>query len=534
MITAIILARCDSSRLPKKHFLKIGDKSLLEITTENLLRNNLISEIYLGTGKKKENILFKKYLNLKYKDKVNIYFHKNSDNVTERIYDLTKKINTKYTLLISGDCCLIDNKFINRLYSQLNMSDNNFIKSKKKLIHEGITLFKTKSWKKVFDWTNKDYQKEHPGFVVNEYPKLFKISNYKPLKYELGKKFRLSVDTQSDLDFFNAHYNFLKEEGKDFNLENVINSKNFNFLNSHVQQKKAIIKEEPKITIITMASKKIGMGHFSRAKVLLREINETITSNVGIYVIGKKFKYQKFIHDNKIKFIPKFDKSLLFKYDKIIIDIPQKNFDEISNQELNKKNVIIIDNYRKLNEPKFIIPSIGKFKSKSKNIFAGKNYLVLSRDILKEKYKSGKNDKNLIFLSGSETLDYSILDSLKINNKKIHLIIGPLISNSEIKKLKKIKIDFSIDPKNIFEKIKVSKNIYCKFGVSALEVIALNKKPVIISKNESTSRMKDINALFTLGLIKLFKNGNLISKKKKITIDINLSLKNIIKVINLK
>ena len=131
MITAIILARCDSSRLPKKHFLKIGDKSLLEITTENLLRNNLISEIYLGTGKKKENILFKKYLNLKYKDKVNIYFHKNSNNVTERIYDLTKKINTKYTLLISGDCCLIDNKFINRLYSQLNKSNNNFIKSKK-------------------------------------------------------------------------------------------------------------------------------------------------------------------------------------------------------------------------------------------------------------------------------------------------------------------------------------------------------------------------------------------------------------------
>ena len=44
MITAIILARCDSSRLPKKHFLKIGDKSLLEITTENLLRNNLLKE----------------------------------------------------------------------------------------------------------------------------------------------------------------------------------------------------------------------------------------------------------------------------------------------------------------------------------------------------------------------------------------------------------------------------------------------------------------------------------------------------------
>jgi len=534
MITAIILARCNSSRLPKKHFLKIGKKSLLEIVVENLLSNNLISNIYLGTGKKKENILFKRYLDLKYKNKVNIYFHKNSDNVTERIYYLTKKIKTKYTLLISGDCCLIDNSFINRLYNQLQASDNNFIKPKKKLIHEGITLFETKNWQKVFDITNKDYQKEHPGFVIREYPKLFKIANYKHLRYELVKKFRLSVDTQSDLDFFNANYKFLKERGKKFNLKNVISSRDFSFLNSHVQQKKVNTKEDPKISIITMASKEIGMGHFSRAKVILREINETITSNVKIYVIGKKFLYRKFIYENKIEFIPKIKKSLIFNSDKIIIDIPKKNFELIKDEDLNKKNVIIIDNYRKLKKPKFIIPSIGRFKVKSKNIYSGKNYLILSRDILKEKYTTAKNNQNLIFLSGSKKLDYSILDSLKINNKKTHLIIGPLVSDSEIKNLRKNKIKFSIDPEDIFKKIKISKDIYCKFGVSTLEIIALNKKPIVISKNESNLRMKDINILFGLGLIKLFKDNKLVSKKNKISIDINLSLKNIVKVINLK
>ena len=196
--------------------------------------------------------------------------------------------------------------------------------------------------------------------------------------------------------------------------------------------------------------------------------------------------------------------------------------------------MIIIDNYRKLKKPKFIIPSLGGYEVKSKNIFSGKNYLILSRDILKEKYTSIKNNQNLIFLSGSEKLDYSILDNLRKNNKKIHLIIGPLVSKSEIENLRKRKIQFSIDPADIFRKIKISKEIYCKFGVSTLEIIALNKKPIVIIKNEASSRMRDIMVLFNLGLIKLLLNNNLVSKKKKISVDINLSLKNIIKVINLK
>lgn len=534
MISAIILARCNSSRLPNKHFLNIGDKSLIDITIKNLLSNKLISNIYLATGKKSENIMFKDYLDKKYKKKINIYFHKNSNNVTERIYYLTKKIKTKHTLLISGDCCLVDNSFIKRLYNQLSISNKDIIKSKKKLIHEGIALFKTQSWKKVAKKTKKKYQKEHPGYVVKQFPKLFNISNYKPLDYEIGKKLRLSVDTQSDLDFFNAHYYYLKKRGKKFNLKNVIYSKNFNILNSHVSQKKAIAKKEPKINIITMASQKIGMGHFSRAKVILREINETISSNVKILIIGKKFQYKNFIHKDRIEFVPKLTNRLFYKADKIILDIPKKNFENIKDKNLNKKNIIVIDNFRKLKNTKFIIPSIRKFKFKNKNIFSGKNFLILSRDILKENYNFKKSKKSLFFLSGSGNLNNSIMNFLKKNNKKIYLAIGPFVSKKKIRNLKKIGINFTLNPKDIFKKIKVAKEIYCKFGVSTYEAIALNKKPVVFNDNETGERMKDINTLFRLGLIKLFKKNRLISKKTKVKIDINLSLKNIIEVIKLK
>ena len=532
MISAIILARCNSSRLPNKHFYKIGDKRLIDINIQNLLLNKLIKNIYLGTGNVKENIKFKKYLDKNYKKKINIYFHKNSENVTERIYYLTKKINTKYTVLISGDCCLVDNNFITRLYNQLTLSNKDFIKSKKKLIHEGITLFRTQSWKKVYESTSETYQKEHPGYVVKEYPKLFNICDYKPLKYEIGKNLRLSIDTESDLNFFNSHYYYLKDRGKNFNLKNVIRSNNFNFLNAHVMQKKASINKEPKICIITMSSKKVGIGHLSRSKVLLREINETISSNVKLLVIGKKLREQSSIYQKKIKFISKLSNSLFYKYEKIILDLPKKNFDKVKDNLLNRKNVVVIDNYRNLKNTKFIIPCIRKIKSKNDNLFSGKDFLILSRDILKERRNIKKTHKNLLFLSGSGNLNNNIFNFLKKNKKNTDLIIGPLISKNELQSIKKNKINFIINPENIFNKIVNANDVYCKFGVSTFEIIALNKKPIVFNFNEKGERKKDINTLYKLGLIKIFKNNKLIFKKSKLKIDINFALKNIINVIN--
>ena len=115
MITAIVLARCNSSRLKNKHFYKINNKELINIIYENLKKNDLISEIILATGRIEENKKFRNYL----KKNEKIYYHKNSENVTERIFEVTKKIKNEYSVLISGDCCLTDNDFIKRLYNQI-------------------------------------------------------------------------------------------------------------------------------------------------------------------------------------------------------------------------------------------------------------------------------------------------------------------------------------------------------------------------------------------------------------------------------
>ena len=48
---------------------------------------------------------------------------------------------------------------------------------------------------------------------------------------------RLSIDTKSDLDFFNLIFHILKKKKKIFNYQNVIKLKKFKYLNNHVMQK---------------------------------------------------------------------------------------------------------------------------------------------------------------------------------------------------------------------------------------------------------------------------------------------------------
>ena len=55
---------------------------------------------------------------------------------------------------------------------------------------------------------------------------------------DLSKNIRMSVDTQSDLDFFNLIFLICKKRNIEFNYENLIANKKYKFINSHVNQKK--------------------------------------------------------------------------------------------------------------------------------------------------------------------------------------------------------------------------------------------------------------------------------------------------------
>ena len=137
---------------------------------------------------------------------------------------------------------------------------------------------------------------------------------------------------------------------------------------------------------------------------------------------------------------------------------------------------------------------------------------------------------NYFLLGGSMSLSLEMINFLK-DIKNVKLLVGPLIGLSEEKKLKKAKINYSVNKPNYFKDLSAANRIYCKFGVSAYEIILLEKKPILFEEYETNERKKDIKHLFDNGLIKLIKNEKIVSNKKKITLSIVKSLKNIINII---
>ena len=130
---------------------------------------------------------------------------------------------------------------------------------------------------------------------------------------------------------------------------------------------------------------------------------------------------------------------------KIIIDLPQNIFKNISSNLINKKNIIIIDNYRNLKKTKFIIPTIRKAKiNQNKNIYSSKDHLIISRKILKYKSNIKQTKNNYFLLGGSMSLSLEMINFLK-DIKNVKLLVGPLIGLSEEKKLKKAKINYLVN-----------------------------------------------------------------------------------------
>ena len=247
--------------------------------------------------------------------------------------------------------------------------------------------------------------------------------------------------------------------------------------------------------------------------------------------MGKKFYDNNFIYNERIRFVSKLHNYLFLKKRKVIIDLPSSILSKIDRKLIDKKNVVIIDNIYDLKRPIFIIPSIRKNRDTKKNIYSGKDYIIISRKTLLFRSNIKKTNNSYLFLSGSGQLDSEIISLIK-NTKSLKLIIGPLVSKSEIKTLKKLKIKFTINPSNYLRILHSAKEIYCKFGVSSYELISMNKKPIILDHGENLIRYKDIKYLFDNGLIKLIRKNKIISKNKKIQIDINRSLKNLISLIN--
>lgn len=507
--TAVILCRYSSSRLKGKHFKKIGDKFIIEHTIENLNLHKDISEIYIATGPYKKNYIFKNKLYKKY-PKLKFYFHNNENKVVERIFFLSKKIKNKNLLIISGDCPIIDFRFLNKIFEKFKLNNYDFSISSKKLQHEGILLSKRSIWRNINLNCNNEKLQEHPSLYLRNNFQKYKYMTIPYDNKDLNKNIRMSVDTQSDLDFFNLIFLICKNKNIEFNYQNLIANKKYKFINSHVHQKSVNFEAKKKIYIITTKNKFLGLGHYKRSLVLKREITERLAIIPKIILI--KNEYDLIILKKKLILNEK-------KLNKLyIFDIPKKFFTKIQDVQTSCPK-IVIDNFVKNKKDISIIPALRR--PKYSKLF-GSKFLILDREILFRylvwKIYRPRYQYDFVILTGGtfqmNKVIYSNLIKLS-KKKKLVFVLGPFVKSSIKDSLKKNKIDFFINPKNYFDIILNSKVVIARFGNSVHEAIALQKKPIIFLYNDDPNRKKDINYLIKQGFANHFNYQKLIKLSKK-------------------
>ncbi len=282
-----------------------------------------------------------------------------------------------------------------------------------------------------------------------------------------------------------------------------------------------------KILIISDIGRKIGLGHYVRAKVISEEINFFFKKTFKIYNLFFNIgdEYKKII---KVKYLSKFDylKKEILKINPDLIflnnsKIFEKKFSKriLKFLNLNCKNKIIIsiDSYIKYhNKINHVwIPNVvlnKKFKHK-KNIYFGWDKLIIQRNKIKKNYKN----KNLLFSTGGAD-KYELIKRLPFflkpveNFFNIHCLIGPYSKIPKSTKLQKIRYIKNIKNIKFLNKFNFG---FVTFGVSFFEFVH-NKILVVayIPKNKEESLL--INFLKKKGFIVCTENKNIAKSLKKL------------------
>ncbi|MCR5436843.1 MAG: methyltransferase domain-containing protein [Treponema sp.] len=220
----IIQCRLSSSRLKEKALLKIGDKTILEMAMQAMLKVKA-DRYFVATDEKSLPYLKPVVLNNGYE-----IFAGDLNNVLDRFCKLIKKIKVDTVIRATAD-----NPFL--IYEAACQSVDEFEKLNKSgspceyftfsgLPHgSGVEIFNANSLLLAQKLTDSSYDKEHVGPALYNHPEKFKCVFAKAPSGFKHPQLRTTVDTYSDYLRCICAYNHLtkeKKQSKPFECEKII------------------------------------------------------------------------------------------------------------------------------------------------------------------------------------------------------------------------------------------------------------------------------------------------------------------------
>ncbi|MFQ5650693.1 MAG: cytidylyltransferase domain-containing protein [bacterium] len=277
-VTALILARMTSSRLPGKGLMDLAGHPLLWHIVQRLGRVPSLTEMALATTAQPEDQPLADFARM-----VNIEaftYAGEVDDVIGRIVAAADFFASDVVVTISGDCPLVDPAFIELVIRTLIASRKETVvvdQRKVKCMHEGISVMTRTAWHKLEAVSNEPYQREHAGIYLKEHPEFLQCAEVVPEKLFQRNTPRISVDNLADLRFMRTIYERLYRPGEIVDLKEVVQlldqEPEIRKINAHVAQKH-ILQRSRRVAFLCEAGAAIGMGHLRRCLALATELHE--------------------------------------------------------------------------------------------------------------------------------------------------------------------------------------------------------------------------------------------------------------------
>lgn len=213
---ACIIARTNSSRLPKKVLKEINGKMMIEHIIDRIKKCKLINEIYVCTSTHPDDSILKK---VSKKNKVKFYAG-SEESVTNRMLDVAEIENCDNVIRITGDNIFTDSVYIDLMIEKHN--EGCFEYTRTAFLPVGVTaeIISVDALKKCNKIMNPDESQYLMLYMFQ--PKIFKCQVLIPPKNHRRPNWCLTVDNHDDWERTQKIFNYFNYENKLFTYNMIL------------------------------------------------------------------------------------------------------------------------------------------------------------------------------------------------------------------------------------------------------------------------------------------------------------------------
>lgn len=217
-VVAIIAARMGSKRMYGKPLKLVEGKSIIEHVIDRLKTAKLIDEIIVATSPKEENKVF-----IKLAKKIGVkHFVGDEEDVLDRYVQCAKKFKADHVVRVTSENPLIYVEHLDELIKKHVESESDFTYMDGLPLGCDIEIISANALYTSHKLGQKKHHSELVSLFIFENQQMFKITEIKPRKELQKPMYRLTVDTEKDLELMRKIYSELYKEGEIIKLETVV------------------------------------------------------------------------------------------------------------------------------------------------------------------------------------------------------------------------------------------------------------------------------------------------------------------------